>query len=177
MRDEKKCHALEFFDVILFSTWQKTSTWCKSVRKWPILDNLIRLIWKRSVWPYNEDDILAICTADKNFTYYIMKSTTCVVQLRKSHVDKWGGGGSEFSPGDQVLIEWLLLWTRREWLSSPATREKISKQQCRPNGCYRHFCDGGFTTQTHFEMHLITILIESDFNRLAGDINIMIVVN
>jgi len=29
-----------------------------------------------------------------------MKSTTCVVQLRKSHVDNWG---SEFSAGDQVL--------------------------------------------------------------------------
>jgi len=101
MRDEKKCHALRFVDVILFSTWQKTLTWCKSVHKWPILDNLIRLIWNRYVWPYNEDDILAIRTADKNFTYYIMKWTTCVVQLRTSHVDKWWG--SEFSPGDQVL--------------------------------------------------------------------------
>jgi len=48
----------------------------------------------------NEDDILAIHTADKRFPYYIMKSTTCVVQLRKSHVDNWG---SEFSAGDQVL--------------------------------------------------------------------------
>ena len=47
-----------------------------------------------------ENDTLAIRTADKNFPYYIMKSTTCVVQLRKSHVDKWG---SEFSAGDQVL--------------------------------------------------------------------------
>jgi len=36
------------------------------------------------------DDISAICTADENFPYYIMKSTTCIVQLRKSHVDKWG---------------------------------------------------------------------------------------
>jgi len=26
---------------------------------------------------------------------------------------------------------------------------------------------GGFTTQTHFEMHLITFLIETDFARLA----------
>jgi len=43
---------------------------------------------------------LAIRTADKNFPYYIMKSTTCLVQLRKSHVDK---KGSEFSSGDQVL--------------------------------------------------------------------------
>jgi len=48
----------------------------------------------------NEDDILAIRTADENFLYYIMKSTTCVVQLRKSGVDKWG---SEFSVGDQIL--------------------------------------------------------------------------
>ena len=29
-----------------------------------------------------------------------MKSTTCVVQLWKSHVDNWG---SEFSPGDEVF--------------------------------------------------------------------------
>ena len=43
---------------------------------------------------------MAIRTADKNFPYYIMKSTTCIVQLRKSHVDKWE---SEFSAGDQVL--------------------------------------------------------------------------
>jgi len=43
---------------------------------------------------------LAIGTPDENFPYYIMKSTTCVVLLRKSHVDKWG---SEFSPGDQVI--------------------------------------------------------------------------
>jgi len=43
---------------------------------------------------------LAISTADKNFPYFIMKSTTCVVQLRKSHVDNWG---LEFSAGDQVL--------------------------------------------------------------------------
>ena len=34
----------------------------------------------------HEDDILAIRTADEYFLYYIMKSTTCVVQLRKSHV-------------------------------------------------------------------------------------------
>jgi len=44
--------------------------------------------------------MLTIRTADKNVPYYIMKSTTCVVQLRKSHVDKWG---SEFSAGNQVL--------------------------------------------------------------------------
>ena len=45
----------------------------------------------------NEDDSLAIVRmADKNFPYFIVKSTTCVVQLRKSHVDKWG---SEFSAG------------------------------------------------------------------------------
>ena len=37
----------------------------------------------------NEDAILAIRTADENFPYYIMKSTTCK--------------GSEFSPDDQVL--------------------------------------------------------------------------
>jgi len=43
---------------------------------------------------------LAIRTADENFPYCIMKSTTCVVQLRISYVDKWG---SEFSAGDQVL--------------------------------------------------------------------------
>jgi len=43
---------------------------------------------------------LAIRTADENFPHYIMKSTTCVVQLRKSHVDKWG---SQKSPGDQVI--------------------------------------------------------------------------
>jgi len=48
----------------------------------------------------NEDAILAIRTADENFPYYITKSTTCVVQLMKSHIDKWG---SEFSPGDQVI--------------------------------------------------------------------------
>jgi len=36
----------------------------------------------------NEDAILAIRTADENFPYYIMKSTTCVVQWRKSHVEK-----------------------------------------------------------------------------------------
>jgi len=45
--------------------------------------------------------MLAIRIADENFPYlYIMKSTTCVVQLRKCHVDKWG---SEFSAGDEVL--------------------------------------------------------------------------
>jgi len=48
----------------------------------------------------NADDTLAIRTADENFPYYIMKSTTGVVQLRKSHVDKWGSG---FSSGDQVI--------------------------------------------------------------------------
>jgi len=42
---------------------------------------------------------LAVRTADKNFPYFIMNSTTYVVQLRKSHVDNWG---SEFSAGDQV---------------------------------------------------------------------------
>ena len=47
-----------------------------------------------------EDDILAIRTADENFPNYIMNSTTRVVQLWKSHVDRWG---SEFSAGDQVL--------------------------------------------------------------------------
>jgi len=49
----------------------------------------------------NEDGILAIRTADENFAYYIMKSTTCVVRMRKSHVDKWG---SEFSSGDQYYM-------------------------------------------------------------------------
>jgi len=49
----------------------------------------------------NEDDISVIRIADENFPYYIMKTTTCVVQLRKSHVDKWG---SEFSAGNQILF-------------------------------------------------------------------------
>jgi len=44
--------------------------------------------------------MLAIRKADENFPHYIMKSTTGVVQLRKSHVDKWG---SEFRAGNQVL--------------------------------------------------------------------------
>ena len=40
----------------------------------------------------NADDMLAIRTADENFPFYIMKSTTCVVQLRKSYVDKKTNG-------------------------------------------------------------------------------------
>jgi len=48
----------------------------------------------------NDNDMLAIRTADENFPYYVMKSTTGVVQLRKAHVDKWG---SEFRPGDKVI--------------------------------------------------------------------------
>jgi len=42
----------DIFDVILFSTCQKTSTWSELMHKWPIIDNLFRLIWNRSVWPY-----------------------------------------------------------------------------------------------------------------------------
>jgi len=37
----------------------------------------------------NEDAILAIRTPDEIFPYYIMKSTTCVVQLRKSLKASW----------------------------------------------------------------------------------------
>ena len=116
---------------------------------------------------------MAIRTADKNFPYYIMKSTTCVVQLRESHVDKWGG--SEFSPGDQVLNGCYYEQEGNDFLHQRLVKKYQSNTV--PAKTVIYFCsemaatdtyiDGGFTTQTHFEMHLITILIESDFFRLA----------
>jgi len=48
----KKCHAMIFLNVILFSAWQKTSTWSESMHKWPRIDHLIWLTWNSSVWYY-----------------------------------------------------------------------------------------------------------------------------
>ena len=70
------------------------------MHKWPILDHLIFYSFEIDLCDLiNEDDISAIRTADENFPYFIMKSTTCIVQLRKSHVDKCG---SEISAGNQI---------------------------------------------------------------------------
>jgi len=77
----------------------------------------------------NEDDILAIRTADEKFPYYIMKSTTCVEQVRKSHVDQWG---SEFSAGDQVLHGYYYEQIRNDFLHQRLVTN-ISKQQGRPH--------------------------------------------
>ena len=41
-----------------------------------------------------------MCILHSPLGWSYLKSTTCVAQLRISHVNKWG---SEFSPDDQVL--------------------------------------------------------------------------
>jgi len=68
----------------------------------------------------NEDDILAIRTSDECFPYYIMKSTTCVVQLRKSYVDKWG---SEFSAG----VKYYMVITIYEQVGNDFLHQRLVK--------------------------------------------------
>ena len=48
----------------------------------------------------NEDDILAIRSADKKIHITSWNQQRVLYSCRKSHVDKWG---SEFSAGDQIL--------------------------------------------------------------------------
>jgi len=129
MRDEKKCHALRFFDVILFSTWLKNSTWSESMHKWPIIDHLIWLTWNRSVWPYKwgwhfghsySRRILPVLHHEINNVCRTVEKISC-------NGGKWG---SEFSAGDQVLHGYYYEQEGNDFLHQRLVKKNSAGQKC-----------------------------------------------
>jgi len=145
MRDAKKCHALRFFDVILFSTWQKTMKWSESVHKWPIKDNRIRLIWNRSVWLYKWGRHYGHWHSRQKIQvlHHEINNVCCTCTVAEISCRHVGIGVQSWWSS----ITWLLLWPRREWLSSPATREKNIKAKV-PDKTVIYFCSEMAATET-----------------------------
>jgi len=121
-------------------------------KPWNEVSQCTNGLWKKIVFDsfeiylcdlINEDDIMAIGTAEKNFPNYIIKSTNVcctVAEISCRHVGIWVQSWLS-------SITWLLLWTRRDWLSTSATREKNQSNSAGQN-CNFYFCSEMAATDT-----------------------------